>query len=147
MPIEIGQVQAIFRYPAKSIGGERLEEADMGWHGLEGDRRLSFRRMNDRGGFPRLTTSNLPELIRLVSHSAPVHMRKSGRNEPCTFLHRPVARPVHFRGWRGISSSSLQPLVASERSFQVAPASPQRFDGTWEATHDGKVITVLRLHT
>jgi hypothetical protein len=31
-------------------GGERLEEAQMGWHDLEGDRRLSFRRMDDRGG-------------------------------------------------------------------------------------------------
>ena len=44
MPIEIGQVEAIFRYPVKSMGGERLEVAKLGWHGLEGDRRLAFRR-------------------------------------------------------------------------------------------------------
>jgi uncharacterized protein YcbX len=40
MPMEIGQVEAIYRYPVKSMGGERLEVATLGWHGLEGDRRL-----------------------------------------------------------------------------------------------------------
>src|SRR5690242_19224192 len=63
MPIEIGQVEAIFRYPVKSMGGERLEAARMGWHGLEGDRRLAFRRMDDQGGFPWLSASHLPELL------------------------------------------------------------------------------------
>jgi hypothetical protein len=37
--------------------------------------------------------------------------------------------------------------LASARSFQAAPTSSQRFDGTWEAAHGGKVILVLRLHT
>src|SRR5271169_6546599 len=63
MPIEIGQVEAIFRYPVKSMGGERLEVAKLGWHGLDGDRRLAFRRIDDRGGFPWLTAGKLPELL------------------------------------------------------------------------------------
>jgi uncharacterized protein YcbX len=63
MPIEIGQVEAIFRYPVKSMGGERLEAAELGWHGLEGDRRLAFRRMDDRSGLPWLTASKLPDLV------------------------------------------------------------------------------------
>ena len=63
MPIEIGQVEAIFRYPVKSMGGERLAAARMGWHGLEGDRRMAFRRMDDQGGFPWLSASRLPELL------------------------------------------------------------------------------------
>lgn len=37
MPTEIGHVEAIFRYPVKSMGGERLEFAKLGWHGLDGD--------------------------------------------------------------------------------------------------------------
>jgi uncharacterized protein YcbX len=63
MPIEIGQVEAIFRYPVKSMRGESLEAANLGWHGLDGDRRLAFRRINDRSGFPWLTASKLPELV------------------------------------------------------------------------------------
>jgi MOSC domain-containing protein len=63
MLIEIGQVEAIFRYPVKSMSGERLEAAELGWHGFEGDRRLAFRRIDNHSGFPWLTASKLPELL------------------------------------------------------------------------------------
>ena len=66
MHIEIGQVEAIFRYPVKSMGGEPLELAQLGWYGLEGDRRLAFRRMDDRSGMPWLTASKLPDLVRFA---------------------------------------------------------------------------------
>ena len=63
MAIKIGEVEAIFRYPVKSMSGDRLEVAELGWHGLDGDRRLAFRRMDDRSGFPWLSASRLPELL------------------------------------------------------------------------------------
>jgi uncharacterized protein YcbX len=68
MLIEIGHVEAIFRYPVKSMGGERLEVANLGWHGLDGDRRLAFRRMDDRSGMPWLTASKLPDLLLFTPH-------------------------------------------------------------------------------
>src|ERR1700674_4563602 len=75
MLIEIGHVEAIFRYPVKSMGGERLEVANLGWHGLDGDRRLAFRRINDvndndndRSGFPWLTATKLPDLLLFTPH-------------------------------------------------------------------------------
>ena len=63
MPVEIGQIEAIFRYPVKSMRGEQLDAATMGWHGLEGDRRFAFRRVEERGEFPWLTAGRLPDLI------------------------------------------------------------------------------------
>jgi uncharacterized protein len=63
MPVEIGHVEAIFRYPVKSMAGERLELANLGWDGLDGDRGLAFRRMDDRSGFPWLTAGKLPDLV------------------------------------------------------------------------------------
>ena len=63
MLIEIGHVEAIYQYPVKPMGGERIEEANLGWYGLEGDRRLAFRRMDDRSGMPWLTASKLPDLV------------------------------------------------------------------------------------
>jgi uncharacterized protein YcbX len=63
MLVEIGHVEAIFRYPVKSMAGERLEFATLGWHGLEGDRRLAFRRIDNRSGFPWLSASKLPDLL------------------------------------------------------------------------------------
>jgi uncharacterized protein YcbX len=63
MLLEIGQVEAIFRYPVKSMRGEQLDTAMLGWHGLDGDRRLALRRMNDHSGFPWLTAGKLPDLV------------------------------------------------------------------------------------
>ena len=60
---KIGTVEALFRYPVKSMAGEPLQDVDVSWHGLHGDRRLAFRRIGDRSGFPWLTASKLPELI------------------------------------------------------------------------------------
>jgi uncharacterized protein len=68
MPIEIGQVEAIFRYPVKSMSGERLEEAGLGWHGLDGDRRFAFHRLDDRSEFPWLTATKLPDLLLFAPH-------------------------------------------------------------------------------
>ena len=83
MPVEIGQIEALFRYPVKSMRGERLEAADLGWHGLLGDRRMAFRRLDDRSGFPWLTAGKLPDLLlfapRRRDHGAqgelPTHVR------------------------------------------------------------------------
>jgi uncharacterized protein len=74
--IEIGQIEAIFRYPVKSMRGEALEAAKLGWHGLDGDRRLAFRRLHERGGFPWLTASKLPELLLYTPQR-----RDNGNNE------------------------------------------------------------------
>jgi uncharacterized protein YcbX len=83
MPIEVGQVEAIFRYPVKSMRGEPLDAAALGWHGLEGDRRFAFHRLDDHSGFPWLTASKLPDLMLFTPHrtgdassdAAPTHVR------------------------------------------------------------------------
>jgi uncharacterized protein len=61
--IEIGRVEAVFRYPVKSMRGEPLDAASLGWHGLDGDRRLAFRLLDQRGAFPWLTAGKLPDLV------------------------------------------------------------------------------------
>ena len=61
--MELGRISAIFRYPVKSMAGELLDVARLSWHGIEGDRRLAFRRLNDQSGFPWLTASKLPQLL------------------------------------------------------------------------------------
>src|SRR5258705_13576210 len=61
--MELGRISAIFRYPVKSMSGELLDVARLSWHGIEGDRRLAFRRLTDKSGFPWLTASKLPQLL------------------------------------------------------------------------------------
>ena len=89
MLIEIGHIEALFRYPVKSMAGERLETANLGWHGLDGDRCLAFRRVDNRRGMPWLTASALPDLVRFVpirrtnegQVDLPTHIRTPDRHE------------------------------------------------------------------
>jgi uncharacterized protein YcbX len=63
MMIPLGHVTELVRYPVKSMAGVATDSAFLGWHGLQGDRRFAFRRLNDISGFPWLTASRLPELL------------------------------------------------------------------------------------
>jgi uncharacterized protein YcbX len=67
------------------MGGERLDAAKLGWHGLDGDRRLAFRRIDDRGGFPWLTASQLPELLLFAPH----RREDSAQGDLPTHVHTP----------------------------------------------------------
>ena len=76
----IGTIQALYRYPVKSMAGESLQSASLIWHGLAGDRRYAFRRVQETGGFPWLTAGRLPALIRYQpfarnAAAAPTHVR------------------------------------------------------------------------
>jgi uncharacterized protein len=87
--MELGRVKAIFRYPIKSMAGESLDAAGLSWHGIQGDRRLAFRRLADKSGFPWLTASKLPQLLlykpfRLDGNTAeglPTHVRTPAGKE------------------------------------------------------------------
>ena len=81
MIIHLGHVHELVRYPVKSMAGIPAESAFLGWHGLQGDRRFAFRRLNDQSGFPWLTASRLPELLLYQpldldeNAEAPAHVR------------------------------------------------------------------------
>ncbi|MBI3159985.1 MAG: MOSC domain-containing protein [Chloroflexi bacterium] len=54
----------IFRYPVKGMRGQVLERANLGWHGLAGDRRFAFLDgEDDRSGFPWLTGRKSPGMV------------------------------------------------------------------------------------
>ena len=61
--IHLGHIHELTRYPVKSMAGVATDSAVLGWHGLQGDRRFAFRRLNENSGFPWLTASRLPELL------------------------------------------------------------------------------------
>lgn len=91
MTIEIGQVEAIFRYPVKSMAGEPLQAADVGWHGLNGDRRFALRRLEDRGSFPWLSASKLPDLVLFT----PLRRENGGGGEELpTHVRTPNGREI-----------------------------------------------------
>src|SRR6185436_15859566 len=51
----IGTVESLWRYPVKSMRGEELQEAFVGFPGIYGDRLFAFRSSAAPEGFPYLT--------------------------------------------------------------------------------------------
>ncbi|MDQ3668658.1 MAG: MOSC N-terminal beta barrel domain-containing protein, partial [Acidobacteriota bacterium] len=112
--MELGRISGIFRYPVKSMAGELLDVARLSWHGLEGDRRLAFRRLNDKSGFPWLTASQLPELLLY---------KPFGRNSNTAESNAAELLPTHVRTPDGkeyeIRSDELREEISSRYGSDV----------------------------
>lgn len=144
MRIHVGVVAALFRYPVKSMGGERLEVADLGWYGVDGDRRLAFRRLGERGGFPWLTASRVPELIlyaplrrgQSAEGDLPTHVRTPEGAELEVFgaelaadVGRRLGAPVEMMHLnRGIFDEASLSIITSATVGESAKFSAQRAD-------------------
>ncbi len=61
--IEIGRVAAIYRHPVKSMRGERLDSAALGWNGIDGDRQYAFYKATDGSRFPWLSGRDIAALV------------------------------------------------------------------------------------
>ena len=126
MTIKVGEVEALFRYPVKSMSGEALEVAELGWHGLGGDRRFALRRIDDRGGFPWLTASKLPELILFApvrrgadaAGSLPTHVRTPGGEELALFSQE-LAAEVGRRHGSPVEMTHLNRGIFDEASVSA----------------------------
>jgi uncharacterized protein YcbX len=109
MRIELGQISAIFRYPVKSMAGQSLESTKLGWDGVEGDRRFAFRRLADRGAFPWLTASRLPELLVYK----PIGRQETTGEPLPTHVQTPDGRKY------GLTDEGLQKEIATRHGADV----------------------------
>jgi uncharacterized protein YcbX len=124
--IEIGHVEAIIRYPVKSMRGEQLEAATLGWHGLDGDRRLAFRRIDDRSDRPWLTASKLPDLLLFTPYRGedgaqedlPTHVRTPSGAEMAVF-GEDLATEVGRRHGAPVQMMRLKHGIFDEASVSV----------------------------
>lgn len=142
--IQIGRVEAIFRYPVKSMAGERVEVAELGWHGIAGDRRLGVRRTREQSGFPWLTASKLPDLLlfKPLRHEeggegdVPTHVRTPEGNELAVFgeelaaeIERRYGAPVEMMHLRdGIFDEATVSVITTETVGAIAEAAGQGAD-------------------
>ncbi|MEA2357768.1 MAG: uncharacterized protein QOI62_1028 [Solirubrobacteraceae bacterium] len=67
----LGKLVAIWRYPVKSMAAEPLDEVELSWHGLAGDRRWAFVQEDiPRSGFPWLTIRERTDMAHHVPRFA-----------------------------------------------------------------------------
>ncbi len=59
----IGTVESLWRYPVKSMSGEVMTEAFMGFSGFYGDRCFAFKNSSARKGFPYLNATAQQQML------------------------------------------------------------------------------------
>lgn len=92
--IEVGVVEGLFRYAVKSMRGQALDAAELDFHGVQGDRRLALRRVEDRSSFPWLTAGRLPELVLYT----PVSLAEGAASGQPTHVRTPDGRELELFG-------------------------------------------------
>jgi uncharacterized protein YcbX len=85
---QVGIIKSIYRYPVKSMAGEELPSAVLGWHGIEGDRRFAFMLTGNLSGMPWLTASKMPELIRYKA------FYQGGASHPAVRIRTPAGEDL-----------------------------------------------------
>lgn len=85
----VGRVEGLWRYPVKSMCGEELKEAFVGFSGIYGDRVFAFLSSAGSKGFPYLTAREQKEMLRyrprfrdVKSAAQPVNLTEAMSIEP-----------------------------------------------------------------
>ena len=104
------------------MAGERLETATLGWHGVEGDRRLAFRKIDDRGGFLWLSAGKLPDMVLFAPQRSgddlPTHVRTPDGRELPVFGEE-LAAEVGRRHGAPVQMMQLKHGIFDEGSVSV----------------------------
>lgn len=140
MSVPIGVVEAIFRYPVKSMAAEPLPAVEVGHHGCAGDRRFALRRLHSTSPRPWLNASRCPELICYIPDLSAATVRTpTGRELPilgdelAADISRRCGEPVQMMQLihgvfddADISVISTATLAALARAADL-PLDPRRF--------------------
>ena len=126
------------------MAGERIETANLGWYGLDGDRRLAFRRMDDRSGMPWLTASKLPDLLLFAPNrredgaqgDLPTHIRTPDGKEMPVFgddlaaeVGRRYGAPVQMMQLRhGIFDEACISVIALDTVSEIGRLAGRSLD-------------------
>lgn len=123
-----GRVAALFRWPGKGFGGERLDRLVLAGHGVEGDRVHVLR---SRG--KKLTALGAPKLLRWTATPGGVRGPDGhpwGWEEPGLIaalaedLGRPVELEAHPGGRPDVPGTVLVTVESSRRAMEQALGDP-----------------------
>ncbi len=126
------------------MAGERLESARLGWHGIEGDRRLALRRMQVQNGFPWLTGTKLPDLLQFTpvrrgettDGDLPTHVCAPDGREMAVFgeelaaeiesLHNSPVEMMHLR--EGIFDQASVSVISVDTIAEIGAKAGKELD-------------------
>ena len=120
----IGKVDSLWRYPIKSMRGEELDDAFVGFSGIYGDRLFAFKSSASPKGFPYLTAREQRKLLQYRPH----------------FRHPDkAARPINLAEAESIAPG-LNPVSADTADLMVDVQPPT---GETLAVDDPALVRML----
>jgi uncharacterized protein YcbX len=105
----IGKIESLWRYPVKSMAGERLNELFVGFSGVYGDRLFEFHSSASPKGFPYLTARNQRKML-----CCRPHFRHPDR----------AARPANLAEAEAMGPG-INPLAADPPDLMVDVETPE----------------------
>jgi uncharacterized protein YcbX len=120
----VGTIESLWRYPVKSMRGEALPEAFLGFAGVFGDRVCAFRTTTAQPGFPYLTAREQEHML-LYSAS----FRDGGMSGPPNLSEAEALPP------------GVTPVYPDQARFAVAVRSPS---GESYSVDDPRLAEMLR---
>jgi uncharacterized protein YcbX len=120
----IGTVESLWRYPVKSMRGEEMLEAFMGFSGFYGDRCYAFMNSAARKGFPYLNANTQPQML----HCQPKFRHPERSLKPPNLMEAISISP------------GVTPINAEPNDFALDVITPS---GEILAVDDPKLIEIL----
>ena len=127
----VGTLETVCRYPVKSMAGEEIEEAFVGFSGLMGDRAFPFMREPGPSGFPWLTGREQEDLILYrpwfidaATAALPRHVEKSFGMAPGVFAAYP--EPAAFAVSVTTPGGQTWPVDSVELKTELEQKSGQK---------------------
>ena len=134
----IGAVESLWRYPVKSMRGEQLQEAFVGFSGVYGDRLYAFRNSAAPKGFPYLTGRELETmLLYQPRYRNPERMTKPGNLAEAEAI-APGLTPVYA------GSADIALDVDTPLGDRLAIGVPKLIDLLRAGIREAQELTLLR---
>jgi uncharacterized protein YcbX len=134
----IGTVESLWRYPVKSMRGEELQEAFVGFPGVYGDRLYAFRNSGAPKGFPYLTGRELETmLLYQPRYRNPEHMTKPANLAEAEAIG-PGLTPVYP------DSADLALDVDTPSGDRLAIGDPRLIDLLHAEIRESRELTLIR---
>ncbi len=121
---EIGTIESLWRYPVKSMAGEKLDEAYLGFAGVYGDRLYALKSAAAIPGFPYLTAREQRRMLLYRPH----------------FRHPELAAKPPNLDEAEVAAPGLTPVYADQEGLAVDIETPE---GECLALEDPRLIDRL----
>lgn len=137
---QVGRVESVWRYPVKSMAGERLPSAFLGYAGVYGDRIYAFHSSVAHRRFPYLTAREREQMLLC----RPVFLHPDRMAAPSNLAEAQAAPPGLTPVYGSVEDAALEVRLPS--GDRLAIDDPALAAWLGEGGQEGQVLSLLHSH-